>query len=78
MATYTFHRIIMEKGRLTVLSVSLGIFSICLQKCLLSNPLCFISVFFSKSPNLIGFHGDLRRYAANNWQISTSCLYLVE
>ena len=21
---------------------------------------------------------DLRRYAANNWQISTSCLYLVE
>ena len=25
-----------------------------------------------------GRREDLRRYAANNWQISTSCLYLVE
>ena len=27
---------------------------------------------------IIGSRSPLRRYAANNWQISTSCLYLVE
>ena len=57
MATYSSHRLIMgEKGKLTIFSVSLGIFDDFLQKCLLSKPLRFI-LLLSKSVNLIGCRG---------------------
>ena len=51
------HRLIMGKiGNCTIFSVSLGIFGIFLQKCLLSSPLRFIRLL-SKSVNLIGCWG---------------------
>ena len=42
MATYIFHRLIMGKEEIDNFSVSLGIFGIFLQKCLLSSPLRFV------------------------------------
>ena len=52
-ATYSSHRLKMEKVEIDIFSVSLGIFGFLLQKCLLSSTLSFIRLL-SKSVNLIG------------------------
>ena len=53
MATYSSHRLIMGKWKLTISAKTLGIFDFFLQKYLLSSPPCFIRLL-SKSFNLIG------------------------
>ena len=59
MATYSSHRLIMGKWKLTISAESLGIFEFFFsQKCLLSSPQCFIRLL-SKSLNLIGLLGEI-------------------
>ena len=53
MATYSSHRLIMGKWKLTVSAVSLEIFDLFSQICLLSSPPCGIRLL-TKSLNLIG------------------------
>ena len=57
MATYSSHRLIMEKEEIDNFFCLIGdIFNFILQKCLLSSPLRFIQLL-SKSVNLIGCLG---------------------
>ena len=54
----------------------------CIVNCDLQEFLCTVTciknLLLSNLSDKPQRHLTLRRYAANNWQISTSCLYLVE
>ena len=69
MATYSSHRLIMEKEEIDNFSVSLGIFGFFLQKCLLSSERQKGSIFVKMFKNLL-----LRNHKGDEAETWHTCL----